>query len=221
MDFFLSIDPKVEEDVERLSVLQASLQRRGFFLAQVAGSGRQLVSKEGELIAGTNEGALYHLHFGNLFTGNTKAIEIGLDSEDDASEESDETDEESAEGPDDDSTTEDSDGEESDSPSRYLFVRVEFDEDLLGPAPVEPTEPEVPEGFEEWEKAQQEEADKPADANEDPVQEPPAESSDEADSDSDSDCKRSSKLNKKQETFVKKCVNFRNGIALSFPQNDT
>ena len=133
----LTVDPKLGQNPAALIALQNSLLSKGFFITEFSTGGRQLVSTEGELMAGTNQGALYHLYFGNLFTGSTKEIEIGGD------------DAESGDGKDDESESEDEEIEDDASLSRYMFVRVEFDPTLLGPKPEPPVKPTPPAGYDE------------------------------------------------------------------------
>ena len=116
----------------------------------------RLYSVAGELVASTREGIEYHLNFGKQFKGTEKEIQIGgAKSQQEAPEEkpADGADEKSEDAADKESEDTSDDSESSDKPktteNRFVFVRVAFNEELLGPAPVEPTEPpkpEVPEG---------------------------------------------------------------------------
>ncbi len=71
---------KSQRDVERL---QSDLLARGFLL-QPADNGNpddlKLISREGELTAATNDGLVYNLYFGRVFTGSSEELEIGLGS---------------------------------------------------------------------------------------------------------------------------------------------
>jgi hypothetical protein len=129
-------------------VLQADMQRQGFYIARGENDQVKLVSNEGELIAGTNNGVKYTLYFGEIARGSEKDIETGLNeskggaaaedakSDEDDSKKSDETDAE---------TSPPAASEEPESgPRRYLLVKVEYDESLLGTKPVEPAAPEKP-----------------------------------------------------------------------------
>lgn len=165
----LTLDSKVVQDPRLEGLLLAELQSKGFFVAQAQGDTdqRRLYSKEGELTAATNHGVVYHLNFGNMFTGTEKEIEIGGATNKEASK----AEAESASRETKDAKTDSSDAQDSDAkadksgekpsesksndksdtqkPGRYLFVRVEFDEQYLGPKPEKPVEPKKPAGLEE------------------------------------------------------------------------
>ena len=51
-----------------------------------------------------------------------------------------------------DSEEKEDETDSNEKPGRYVFVRVDFDEALLGPKPVKPTEPEKPAALIESEK---------------------------------------------------------------------
>lgn len=115
------------------------LQEKGFFIDPREGGG--ILSNEGEVLVGTDDGVFYVLRFGEEFSGSDVEIEVGSkpkegedkDQEKPAeSESADENDEASA--------------EEDDSllKSRYLFVTAQFDESLLGEKPTPPVKPEPP-----------------------------------------------------------------------------
>ena len=53
------------------------LQSKGFILASDPQGNQQLVSNEGEVIAATNQGVVYSLYFGEIFTGSALDIEVG------------------------------------------------------------------------------------------------------------------------------------------------
>lgn len=134
-------------------VIRDDLQRKGFQLGQLESGEIYLVAKEGSFFAITNEGILYELHFGDVFTGDLEEIEIG--NPDDAAKNPSEAEPESeASGktkPDeqqpDPKETETEKAEPADKDeqetqqSRYLFVKVSFDPTALGD---EPTPPEAP-----------------------------------------------------------------------------
>lgn len=112
------------------------LGMKGFFFAQTPDGGQQLVSKEGDLIAKTDQGVEYILHFGDVFAGTEDEIEFGFaKKEGDANKDK----------PDDPEKKDEGDKSKSGlKKSRYLFVTVQFDPELLGPKPEEPTKPEEP-----------------------------------------------------------------------------
>lgn len=166
----LTVDPSVGKNPLAMMQIQAELQQQGFYIVGDKDGNSRLASNEGELIAGTDEGVLYTLYFGEVARGSDRDIEVGLKSTatDEAAEPTDEekTDaaDETANADDqkkpaeDDSetrtedtsdseeTTEEVEEEEEESGSRrYVLIKVEFDESLLGPKPEPPTEPTKPE----------------------------------------------------------------------------
>jgi len=151
-----------QKDVDRL---QADLLARGFLL-QPGENGDQknlkLLAREGELTTATEDGLVYQLHFGRVFTGSQEELETGFsskdDSETDTSDKANSGDAESQVAS--VSTAEDDEAKASDvakssdesekvkadtnKPGRYVFVRVDFNEKHLGEEPIKPTEPEKP-----------------------------------------------------------------------------
>ncbi|HSG70219.1 MAG TPA: DUF4340 domain-containing protein, partial [Planctomycetaceae bacterium] len=122
-----------------MSNIRGDLAEKGFFLTQARENGPlQVIAKEGSFYAATNEGLMYELHFGEVFTGSLKEIETGLSakSENPEGEKSGEPDAESQE-------SANSSGQQKQS--RYLFVKVSYDPQFLGPEPVKPEPPEEPE----------------------------------------------------------------------------
>ncbi len=163
-----------QRDVERL---QSDLLARGFLL-QPAESGDsenlKLISREGELKTATNDGLVYNMYFGRVFTGSQEELEIGLTSDADQ-----DRGEETASNPQSSDTkssdaslltarlpmqarrkrptqanhrikramkrpTLQDDQKDSGKPGRYVFVTVAFDKQFLGDQPSKPTEPEMP-----------------------------------------------------------------------------
>ncbi|HLQ45109.1 MAG TPA: hypothetical protein VK137_10300 [Planctomycetaceae bacterium] len=143
------IETQVESEITR--GLLIDLKSKGFFLAKNSDGDRQIVSKEGELVASTKDGVLYRLTFGNVFSGTEEEIEIGSKEE---VKKDDKADGKPGESPAKDSETKKpaknaNKGKKEDlKKSRYLFVRAEFDEKLLGEPPTEPVKPEPPPGVE-------------------------------------------------------------------------
>ncbi|MEQ8855532.1 DUF4340 domain-containing protein [Gimesia sp.] len=143
------------------------LQSKGFIVAQTASGGQQLVSNEGEVIVVTNQGVVYSLYFGEIFTGSTLDIEVGNGSKE-KSEKAPAQDAEKADSKEkkagdkaEEAVEKPGKSEENDAmkTSRYLFVTVTFDPSFIGDPPQKPTKPEKP--AETKEKA---DGDKPADA---------------------------------------------------------
>ncbi len=123
--------------------LRSSLEEKGFMVYQSQKSEEMsLYSAAGELVASTNDGVQYHMNFGNVFSGSDDEIEIG------AAEKTEGKKEEKKEvGPADDKAPKFEDDKQPEGKkSRYLFVRASFDESVIGPKPMEPAKPEVPEG---------------------------------------------------------------------------
>ena len=163
-----------QQDVQRL---QSDLLTRGFLLRSGENDNQenlQLIAREGEMYAANDQGLIYRLHFGRAFAGSQEELEIGLSSSDsdpqkktnktastgdEVSQESNQDEEESTtpedatQAPTTDADTESSDKEtetiDSNTPGRYVFVRVEFDEKYLGDKPDRPIEPEQPAALKE------------------------------------------------------------------------
>ncbi len=112
--------------------LDSEMGTRGFFFGGDGEGRKRLYSNEGDMIAGLTNGVQYSLYFGEVAPGSGKDIEVGL-SEGDAKEESQ-----------DDTEDTDEDSGDEDGPRRYLFLKAEFNEKLLGERPVAPVEPVKP-----------------------------------------------------------------------------
>ncbi|RMG38364.1 MAG: DUF4340 domain-containing protein [Planctomycetota bacterium] len=172
--------------------LMADLQDKGFFLASAEDGSTRLFSREGRLYAGTKDGVAYWLHFGNVFTGTEKEIELGgtvskeseaskkADGKDDAGQGGDSQDEgkqgDDKAGKEDDQQADEKadkkdDGEDKQESelqkSRFVFIRATVDESLLGPKPTEPVKPKKPEGLEEKTSELQQGGDEKATGNTD------------------------------------------------------
>lgn len=124
--------------------LRNDLKAHGFHLVLPQREGSQekylLFGEGGEVIVQSNEGLVYHLHFGKAFAGNQEEIEVGK---------TDVADEQGNKVPDPEKKTPETAAKDKTTLNRYLFVRVEFDENLLGKVPVDPKEPEKPAGLKE------------------------------------------------------------------------
>ena len=126
-------NPQIRSEI--VKVLRADLGAKGFRVGQDESGQTQIVSREGELTAGTKDGVVYRLTFGGTFSGTEQEIETGT------------TEEATADG----KAKKKNDSKElpdDQKKSRYLIVRVNFDESLLGNPPVEPTPPTAPPGVE-------------------------------------------------------------------------
>lgn len=157
----LTITSDVAESPALQEALQIDLMRQGFYIIPDEQKKLKLMSNEGELIAGTKDGLLYTLYFGEIARGSAKDLETGFN-EGKAEEAKPEA---AAEAPKEGSAESLEDAkkkaeEEAAGPRRYLLVKVEYDETLLGAKPTEPTEPVKPEILNEAAPA----GDKPADA---------------------------------------------------------
>jgi hypothetical protein len=148
---------KSQSGVERL---QADLLSSGFILQPSEDGDKdqlKLIAREGELMAGTNEGLVYKLHFGRVFTGSQEELEVGFVStsaprEDSADSDVAITDDEEAEGV---NEEEAASSDADTNPGRYVFVRVDFDQTLLGEEPAKPVEPTKPQRLTELEEAEE------------------------------------------------------------------
>jgi hypothetical protein len=100
---------------EALIALRNELAQRGFFLFKQQDK-FLIVSNEGELQAGCDDGVVYTLRFGEVLVGSGEEISAGAPADGEKKD----------------------DAKKPGSENRYLFVSVAFDESLLGPAPAEP-----------------------------------------------------------------------------------
>lgn len=127
----MRINPVVKQ------ILQRQMGDLGYFFGpNRTGEGERLYSNEGELLAGTDKGVQYTLYFGEIARNTGKDIEVGLDDAEADKEEGDPKGEEKAD---------DEEPESEDGPRRYLLVKVDFNDELLGPKPVAPQQPTKPE----------------------------------------------------------------------------
>lgn len=142
----LTVSPEVAQNPLLRQVLQSDMQRQGFYIARGENNQVKLVSNEGELLAGTNNGVRYTLYFGEIARGTAKDIETGLNDKKPAEGgEAKAEGEKAAEGAEADAAKPEDKPEDSESgPRRYLLVKVDYDESLLGPKPTEPVAPEKP-----------------------------------------------------------------------------
>ncbi|MEZ6126504.1 MAG: DUF4340 domain-containing protein [Planctomycetaceae bacterium] len=138
----LRLPPQLEQALR--AELEREMRSRGFFVAVGPDDQERLASNEGELIAGTGKGVQYTLYFGEIARGSEKDIETGLNGE---SEKKDEATGDQADGKTDTEKADDADisDDKEKGPRRYLLVKVDFNEKLLGPKPEAPQEPVKPE----------------------------------------------------------------------------
>jgi hypothetical protein len=122
----LTPDPEFVRNQMQYDSLRADLQGKGYFIFAGENNEPKLYANEGNVMAATEEGVVYSLNFGELFSGSAAEIEIGKDDDEDA---------------------EDEEPSMDDSNNRYLFVSVAFDEKYLGEKPIEPAKPTKPEGL--------------------------------------------------------------------------
>lgn len=150
--------PVVPDDRTRME-----MEQMGYYFAQSRQRrALQLVSQEGDVFATTDQGVLYELHFGSVFSGTEEEVEAGFIKKSD-----DEADAQKKDGDQKDEGKKDEQKEPDDKTnakklkSRYLFVQAQFDATALGPKPAAPEKPEPP-----AEEAKPDAADKetPADA---------------------------------------------------------
>ena len=99
-----------------------------FFIPTRERRGLAMISQEGDVFASTDQGVVYDLHFGSVFSGSEEEVEAGFIKNSEADGEKKEA----------------VDDKKSDSKkvkSRYLFVQTQFDPELLGPKPESPEKP--------------------------------------------------------------------------------
>ena len=133
----LAANPQIKN--EFLKAIRDNLQEKGFYFGKDEAGERQIVSRDGELASSTKDGIVYRLTFGSVFSGTDEEIEIGGKEESSQDAKADETSAKKKGA---------KDKKEPEKKSRYLFVRAEFDEKLLGEPPTEPVKPEPPPGVE-------------------------------------------------------------------------
>ena len=153
----LSLNVREDIKARAMQILNQQLVSYGFFLTPGGENKPRLLSKEGELVAGTGEGVEYHLHFGNQFQGTDEDIQIGSKDDTPVEEESkdkkSDSDDDSSDGDSSEDASDDSDEELVEG--RYVYLRVVFNPAHIGEKPVKPTEPVKPEGYDDWKQAQE------------------------------------------------------------------
>jgi len=106
------------------------LQSKGYYVVPTQAGGAELFANEGDLEVVTENGVVYVLRFGEVFTGDEFDIEVGSVSKEGESQDKDEAANASA-----------IENQDDLKQSRYLFVTVQFDPNVLGPKPEKPTPP--------------------------------------------------------------------------------
>lgn len=115
------------------------LADRGFFILRSPRGGVQMVSKEGDLTAGTDQGVEYEMHFGTVFEGTEEEIEFEFAKKKEEKEEGDKpADAEKKEEP-------ASESKPGTKKSRFIYVTARVNPELFGSEPEEPIKPEPPE----------------------------------------------------------------------------
>lgn len=158
-------DPQLFQ--RRLLELQRDLEVKGFTIGAQEEDRTKitLLGSRGELRASTNLGVSYSLYFGRTVSGDQSEIEIGAaksstDSDNDTKEDETPENEAEAESAESEEAESESESEEAtgNNRSRYVAIRIDFDESALGEKPVKPVEPsapEKPEGYDEWKAKKQ------------------------------------------------------------------
>jgi len=134
----LGVTPEAARNPLMIANIRGDLAERGYYLIPQEENQLGIIAQEGSFYAATNEGLVYELHFGKVFTGDLKEIEIGTSKE--TNEPADSTKSEDQKSTDSASK----DGSENKEQSRYLFVKVNFEPNYLGAEPTEPQEPSEP-----------------------------------------------------------------------------
>lgn len=135
----LGVTPEAARNPLMIANIRNDLASKGYFLVPQGENQLGIIAQEGSFYAATNEGLVYELHFGNVFTGDLREIELGQSEEStkDKSEEGDTNSEEkesTEESADDKATEENTETQQS----RYLFVKVNFEPAYLGEEPTKP-----------------------------------------------------------------------------------
>ena len=165
----MRVNPAVKQ------ILQMQMQAQGYFIGGDKDGKERLYSNEGELIAGISNGVQYTLFFGEIARGSGKEIEVGLSDGEKPDNDADKDGETAEE--------DEAAGEDESGPRRYLLVKAEFNESLLGEKPVAPTEPVKPEILNETKEGESEEKAKTDEtAKEDSDDKPADEAADDDDS---------------------------------------
>lgn len=142
----LTVTRQAAQNPLMIANIRDDLASRGYFLVPRGENDLGVVAQEGSFYATTDEGVVYELHFGNVFTGDLREIEFGKTSasDDDSKQQTDSPESGDSKDADEDSASDSSESDSEKQQSRYLFVRVMFDPAALGPAPTKPEPPKDP-----------------------------------------------------------------------------
>jgi hypothetical protein len=139
----LSRDLKAGKTIALNESTMLDLQRRGFFFQRELG----LVSRNGDVIVGTNKGVTYRISIGEVFaSASATDLEVGIEADNKAREageksDSDQKDADGKEGGSKDADKTDDDPARKEGAARFLFITVNFDPEAVGPKPVPPVKP--------------------------------------------------------------------------------
>ncbi len=127
----LKLDERTRREMEEIGFFFVPLPNR---------KGMAMISQEGDLMAITEQGIAYELHFGSVFSGSEEEVEAGFIKKSDEKADGEKADsEKNAEGAEDDKKP----GSKK-IKSRYLFAQAQFSPEALGPKPEVPVKPEPP-----------------------------------------------------------------------------
>ena len=217
-DLKLNSDPELMKSQDQfrqaISQLVSELEDKGFNLAGTQQQ-LQLVSNHGEIEFGTNEGMRYTLYIGAPFEEGAAEIKVAgaVDSADDKATDDSESKEENESpdasdnetgdaeaGSENEPEPEDGNEDEEEVKSRYMLVRVAFDQSLLANQPEQPTKPEAPKKPEGYTPPPAPEDDPAAGATEDGGEEKEEEKGSESDASDEKSEGESEKTDKDKET---------------------
>lgn len=133
-------DLRSNEGIQLDQSVADDLSDRGFFVLPTRTGGVQMVSKEGDLIAGTDQGVEYDMHFGSTFEGSEEEIELGFAKKTEEEKPADA--DQKVEEPKDAAATDDKSA--GTKKSRFIYVTARVNPGLLGPQLEEPLKPEPP-----------------------------------------------------------------------------
>lgn len=137
----LGVTQEAAQNPLMIANIRGDLASKGYFLVPQGENQLGVIAQEGSFYAATNEGLIYELHFGNVFTGDLKEIELGQSAESSEEKPADDSESEASESGDEAPNTENG-GEKQQS--RYLFVKVNFEPAYLGEEPTKPQPPQEP-----------------------------------------------------------------------------
>ena len=122
----LALDERTRNEMEEIGF---------FFFRHPERKVMTMVSQEGDLVAVTDQGVAYELHFGAVFSGSEDEVEAGFIKQPDEAAGAEKTAEEKAD--------DDKPGSKK-IKSRYLFAQAQFSPEGIGPKPDAPVKPDAP-----------------------------------------------------------------------------